>query len=71
MLYPIRKQVYNLELLARWRIHNVFHVLLLEQNIIRKRQIYKFVPKFEAGGEKEYEVEATRNSIVYAKEIDG
>ena len=38
VLYPIGKQAYKLELPKKWRIHDVFHVLLLEQEITRKGQ---------------------------------
>ena len=30
VLYPVGKQAYKLELSRKWRIHDVFHVLLLE-----------------------------------------
>ena len=41
----------------------------LEQNIIRK--IWEFsVPKFEPEDNKEYEMEAIRDSTIYAKKID-
>ena len=70
MLYPVGKQVYKLELRAKWRIYNVFHVLLLEQNTTKKGRINK-LPEFEINDEKEYKVEAICNSVVYAKQIDG
>ena len=37
VLYPVRKQVYTLELFRKWKIHDFFHVSLLEQNTTRKR----------------------------------
>ena len=43
---------------------------LLEQDTTRKRREF-LVPEFELGDDKEYEVEAIRNSAVYAKETDG
>ena len=47
-------------------------MLLLEQNTTKKEQINEFsVPKFEVGDDKEYEMEAIRNSIVFAKKVDG
>ena len=39
VLHPMSSQTYKLELPKRWRIHNVFHLCLLEQNITKKRQI--------------------------------
>ena len=36
VLHPVRKQVYKLKLSRKWRIHDVFHVSLLKQDITRK-----------------------------------
>ena len=60
MLYLVKEQVYKLELSAKWRIYDEFHISLLEQDITRKGRINKFakVPEFETGNDKEYEVEA-------------
>ena len=69
VLYPVGNQAYMLELSKKWRIHNVFHVSLLEQDTTRKGREYS-VPEFEPGNDKEYEVEAIRDSAVYAKEAD-
>ena len=30
VFHPVKKQAYKLELLKKWRIHDVFHVSLLE-----------------------------------------
>ena len=38
---PGKKQAYKLELPKKWRIHDIFHVLLLEQDTIRKGIIAK------------------------------
>ena len=70
VLHPIGKQAYKLELPKKWRIHDVFHVSLLEQDTTRKGREFS-VPEFEPGDDKEYEVEAIRDSAVYAKEADG
>ena len=68
VLYPVGKQAYKLELPKKWRIHDVFHMLLLEQDTIRKERVDKNVPEFEAGSdEEEYEVEGIWDSAVYAK----
>ena len=71
VLHPVGKQVYKLELPKRWRIHNVFHVSLLEQDITRKGRVDKKTSQleFENDGEgEEYEVEEICDSTVYAKE---
>lgn len=41
VLYPVDKQAYKIELSKKWRIYNVFHLLLLEQNTIRKGHVDK------------------------------
>ena len=57
VLYPVGKQAYKLELSTNWRIYDVFHVSLLEQNITRKEREFS-MPKFELINDKEYKVEA-------------
>ena len=70
MLYPVSKQAYKLELLKKWRIHDVFHVSLLEQNTTKKGRVNDMLldSKFEAGDNKEYEVDGIWDSAVYSKE---
>ena len=43
VLYPVGKQVYKLELPRKWKIHDIFHVLLLEQDTTRKERVDKKV----------------------------
>ena len=71
VIYPVGKEVYKLKLLKKWRIHNVFHMLLLEQDIIKKKRVDNKVTKldFKASNSKEYKVEAIRDSAVYTKEL--
>ena len=70
VLHPVEKQAYKLELPRNWKIHDVFHVSLLEQYITRKRREFS-MPEFESGdNNKEYKVEPIRDSAVYAREID-
>ena len=58
VFYPVKKQAYKLELSRKWRIHDVFHVSLLEQDIIKKRREFS-MPEFELSNDnKKYEVEA-------------
>ena len=70
MLHPVGKQVYKLELLKKWRVYNVLHVSLLEQDTPRKERVSKEVLELDAGNKdsKEYEVEAIWDSAVYANE---
>ena len=73
VLHPVGKQAYKLELPKRWRIHNVFHMSLLEQNTMRKGRVDKksLQLEFEDDGEgEEYKVEAICDSAVYAKKSE-
>ena len=57
VLHPVGKQAYKLKLPKKWRIHNVFHISLLEQNTTKKGQVndMQLDFKFKAGNGKEYE----------------
>ena len=72
VLHPVGKQAYKLELSRKWRIHDVFHVSMLEQDTTRKGRVDEEVRQmeFNAGDDdsEEYEVEAIRDSVVYARE---
>ena len=59
MLHPVSKYVYKLELPKKWRIHNVFHVFLLEQDATKKGQVNDTQLDFEfkIGNNEEYEVD--------------
>ena len=73
VLHPIGKQAYKLELPKKWRIHDVFHVSLLEQDTTRKGRVHEDnLEELDAGDNDsgEYEVEAIRDSAVYARESE-
>ena len=70
VLCPVGKQAYKLEVPKKWRIHGVFYVSLLKQDITKKVREF-LVPEFKPGVDKEYEVKAIQESAVYAKEGDG
>ena len=69
VLHPVGKQTYKLELPKKWRIHDVFHVSLLEHDTTRKGREFS-VSEFEPGDDKKYEVEAICHSAVYARESE-
>ena len=71
MLHSVDKQAYKLKLAKKWRVHNMFHVLLLEQDTIKKERVNEKVLKLDAGNKdsKEYEVEAIWDSAVYTNEL--
>ena len=70
VFHPVGKQAYKLELPKKWRIHDVFHVSLLEQDTTSRGREFS-VPEFELGDEKEYKVKAILDNAVCAKEADG
>ena len=72
MLHPVGRQSYKLELPKWWRIHNVFYVLLLEQNITKRERVDKKITEFEfeASNSEEYKVETIWDSAVYANEAE-
>lgn len=71
MLHPVGKQDYKLKLSKRWRIYNIFHMSLLEQDTTRKDQMDENVTELDAGkNSKEYEIEAILDSAVYPNESE-
>ena len=72
VFHPVGKQAYKLELPKKWRIHDVFHMSLLEQDTIRKGRVHEEnAEELDAGDDSgEYEVEAIRDSAVYARESE-
>ena len=58
VLHPVGKQTHKLKLPKRWKIHNVFYVLLLEYDITKKERVNKQMTELETGNSKAYEVEA-------------
>ncbi len=69
VLNPVEKQAYKLELPKKWRIYDVFHVSLLEQDTTKKGRVETAI-ELDEGDSEEYNVKAIRNSKVYAKESD-
>ena len=72
VLHPVGKQAYKLELPRKWRIHDVFHVSLLEQDTTRKGRVDENdAAELDAGDDEggEHEVEAIRDSAVTARSM--
>ena len=71
VLHPVGKQAYKLELLKKWKIHDVFHVTLLKQNTTKKGQVNNTQLNFEfkASDNKKYKIESIRDSAIYAKKL--
>ena len=76
VLHIIEKQMHQLKLPTKWKIHNVFHVLLLEQDITKKGQVDKTLSEskkdleLEARGNKEYKVKTIIDSIIYGQQAN-
>lgn len=72
VLYLVGKQAYKLKLSKKWRIYDVFYVLLLEEDTTRKGWVDKKdkKTKFEAGDKEEYEVKRIQNSAIYGKKLE-
>ena len=73
MFHLIDKKAYKVELPKRWKIHDVFHVLLLEQNTTRKRRVNKkvFQLEIETSNSNKYKMEAIQNSVINNNKIEG
>ena len=69
VLHPVKKQAYKLELLKKWRIHNVFYVLLLEQDTIRKERDDNVAELDTSDDSRKYKVKAIWDNTVYVKEL--
>ena len=72
VLHPVGKQAYKLKLPKKWRVHDVFYISLLEQDITKKRRVSEEVPELDKGNKdsEEYKVEAIWDSAVYANESE-
>ena len=72
VLHPVGKQAYKLELSRKWKIYDVSHVSLLEQDTTRKGQVDEEVRQieFNTGDDEsgEYKVKAIWDSAGYARE---
>lgn len=72
VFYLVSKQAYKLKQPAKCRICDVFHMLLLEQDITRKGRVNKFLElKLDADKNKKYKVKTIRDSAVYNKIVEG
>ena len=71
ILEAVRKQAYRLKLLAKWQIHPVFHISLLERDVTRKEAVVQKIAdqlEFEEGEQPEQEIDSIIDSLIFAKE---
>ena len=73
VLHPVDKQAYKLELARKWKIYDVFHVSLLEQDTTKKGQVndMQLNLEFDTDNNKKYEVKGIGDSAIYARESAG
>lgn len=74
VFYPVENQVYKLKLPKKWRIHDIFHVLLLKNNIIKKNWVDKMTSqlKFKINNKsKECKVKEIWVNAIYTRELGG
>ena len=71
VLHSVDKQAYKLELPKKRKIHDIFHLSLLEQDITKKGQVNDMQLEFEPGNDKKYEVNVIWDNAVNDKESTG
>ena len=71
VLHLVGKQAYKLELPKKWKIHDIFHVSLLERDTTKRGWVNDMQLEFKADNNKEYEIDGIWDSVVYAKESAG
>ena len=71
VFHLVGKQAYKLELPEKWRIHDVFHVSLQEQDSTKKGRVHEEnAEELDNDDDGKYKVEAIRDNAVYAKESE-
>ena len=70
VLHQVGNQAYKLKVLKKWRIHNVFHVSMIDQDSTKKKQVNdtQLDFAFKTSINEEYKVDAIWDNAVYAKE---
>ena len=70
VLHFVGKQTYKLELLKKWKVYNVFYMLMLKQNTTKKKQVKK-ITKLNANNDgEEYKGGEIWHSAVYANKLE-
>lgn len=71
VLHSVWKQAYKLNLSKKWKIYNVFLLLLLQQDTIKKVQVDKNAIKLDVDNDnKKYKVKAIWDSAVHVRESE-
>ena len=72
ILHLVGKQAYKLKLPKKWKIYDIFHVSLLEQDTTKEKRVHKEnAEELDAGDDSgEYEVETIWDSTVYARKSE-
>ena len=71
VLHPVEKQTYMSKLPKKWKIHDIFYVSLLEQDITRKRRVDdENATELDTDNSEKYKVEAIWDNAVYVRESE-
>lgn len=73
VFYPVHKQAYKLELFTQYRIHDVFHVSLLEWNTTIKNKFNKLMElesELDIEEDREYEIKTIKDSAFFTKIVE-
>lgn len=68
VFYKVEKQTHKLELLTRFKIHNIFPISLFKQDIEKKRQVNKLFKSklgLDVKNNKEYEDKIIKDNAIY------
>lgn len=68
ILHSVGKQAYKMKLPKKWRIHNIFHVLLLEKNVTKKGRV-DIQLELKKSNSQKYEVKIIWDNVVYTREL--
>ena len=72
MLHLIENQANKLILPKKWRIYDVFLILLLEQDITKKKRVEDNMTQleFKVGDNAKYKMEIIQDSAIYIKKLE-
>lgn len=73
VLHPVGKQTFKVNISAKLRIHDIFYISLLKQNIIKKGKDNKLLDwkqKLDTKKDKKYKFKAIKDSTINTKVVE-